>query len=105
VVVPVGFAGYYGFFFAVGVLSVALVVFAVEMLRAQVLPVVPIILLALGPAILTLSMAVLALVPGDAGVAVLVALVPTTAALMWLGWVMWREPAVDRRGVEPLAAT
>jgi hypothetical protein len=75
----------------------------VEMLRAQVLPVVPLVLLAAGPAALILGFALLTVVPGDAAVAIVVALVPTTVALMWLGWHLWREPAVDR-GVGPLAA-
>jgi len=97
-------AGYYGVFGAFVVLEIALLVFGVEMLRAQVLPVVPLILLAAGPVLGMATLAVLAVVPGDAWLAWVTTLVPVTVALMWLGWVMWREPAVDRRGVGPLAA-
>jgi hypothetical protein len=101
--VPVSFVGAYGAFIAAPLfLSVALLVFAVEMLRAQVLPVVPLVLLASAPVALLLGAAVPAVVPGDARLLAL-ALVPVTVAFMWLGWVMWREPAVDRRGVGPLA--
>ena len=103
--VPVHFvAGWYGVFVGFGILATALVIFAVEMLRAQVLPVVPIVLLAAGPTTGLVVLAVLAVVPGKAQLAAIVALVPTAVAMMWLGWCMWREPAVDRRQAEPLAA-
>jgi len=102
---PVFFvAGWYGVIAAFFILTVVLLAFAVEMLRAQVLPVVPLTLLAAGPVMGMATVAVLAVVPGDGSVPAFVALVPITVALMWLGWVMWREPAVDRRGVGPLAA-
>jgi hypothetical protein len=85
-------------------LAVTLLIFAVEMVRAQVLPVVPLTLLAAGPVFGMATVAVLAVVPGDGWLSVVVTLVPVTVALMWLGWFMWREPAVDRRGVGPLVA-
>jgi hypothetical protein len=101
--VPVFFvAGYYGAFVSFVFVGVALAIFAVEMLRAQVLPVAPIVLLASGPVLMMTVPVVLAVVPGDVTLAA-VGLVPIFAALMWLGWLMWREPAVDR-GVGPLAA-
>jgi hypothetical protein len=96
-------AGYYGVFVAFVVLEIALVVFGVEMLRAQVLPVVPLILLVAGPVLGMAALAVLAVVSGEAWLSWVVTLVPVAGALMWLGWFMWREPAVDRRGVGPLA--
>jgi hypothetical protein len=105
VAVPVFFATAYGTLIAApAFLSIALLVFAVEMLRAQVLPVVPLTLLAAGPVLGMATAAVLAVVPGDGMLPFVVTLVPVTVALMWLGWVMWREPAVDRRGVGPLVA-
>jgi hypothetical protein len=103
--VPVFFvAGYYGVIVAFVFLAVALLVFAVEMVRAQVLPVVPIVMLALGPLAGVAVLVGLAVVPGKAWVAAAVALVPTVVACMWLGWCMWREPAVDRRVVGPVSA-
>jgi hypothetical protein len=105
VAVPTFFvAGYYGVIVAFFFLAVTLLVFAVEMVRAQVLPVVPLTLLAAGPVFGMATVAVLAVVPGDGWLSVVVTLVPVTVALMWLGWFMWREPAVDRRGVGPLVA-
>jgi len=104
VALPVSFAGIYGWLAAPFFLAVALLVFAVEMLRAQLLPVVPIILLGAGPVFGMATVAVLAVVGGDRILSAYVALAPVTVALMWLGWVMWREPAVDRSEVGPLAA-
>jgi hypothetical protein len=102
--VPVFFvASLYGVFAAFFILAVALLVFAVEMVRAQVLPVVPLTLLGAGPVLGMATVAVLAVVPGDGMLAAVIALVPVTVALMWLGWYQWREPAVDRGGVGPLA--
>jgi hypothetical protein len=101
--VPVFFVGY-GFLAAPFFLAIALLVFAVEMLRAQVLPVVPLTLLGAGPVMGMATVAVLAVVPGDGMLSAYVALLPVTVAVMWLGWFMWREPAVDRHGVGPLAA-
>jgi hypothetical protein len=83
-------------------LGLAIVVFAVEMLRARILPVVPLVLLGASPLL------VFALIPVSRAVTnewytFAGALAPVVVALMWLGWVMWREPAVDRHGVGPLA--
>jgi hypothetical protein len=39
----------------------------------------------------------------DALVQLGLALVRVTAAVMWLGWCMWREPPVDRKQMDPPA--
>ncbi len=97
-----GWAAIYAFAL---LLSLAVVVFAVEMLRASVLPVVPLVLLAAGPFAALAGAAVAAGVTvtgGDAGNLPLVLIVSplglTASGFAWLGWHLWREPAVDQRG-------
>lgn len=92
--------------------SLAIVVFAVEMLRASVLPITPLALFAAGGLTALTGMAAAAVVTasgGDAGhphaVLGLVPLVLTGAGFMWLGWRLWCEPAADSAGrAQPLAA-
>ena len=94
-----GWAAYVAF---VVLLSLAVVVFAIELLRASVLPVVPLVLFAAGP-ICALGIATLAAgvtVAGQDGgdIPLVVTLAPvgiTAVGLAWLGWRLWREPAVD----------
>lgn len=104
--VPVAFGGYPGFFAALGLLSCALVVFSITLLRARVLPVLPIVMLGLGPVIGSASMVVAWAVQDDAdathGLFVTIGFVAVAAT--WLGWAMWRESAVDRPRVGPVAA-
>jgi len=89
-----------------GLLAVAMFVLAVEMIRARVLPVVPLVLLAIG-AVAFLALALLAFPVDGVGDLFIelcaIAAVPLVVALLWLGWFMWREPAVDRVGTGPLA--
>jgi hypothetical protein len=89
-----------------GLLAFALLVLAVEMIRAQVLPVVPLVLLVIG-AVATLVVALLASpveAVGDSFVESLaIASAPLLVGFVWLGWFLWREPAVDRVGTGPLA--
>lgn len=85
----------YGLFVAMGLLGSAVVVLCVAMLHANVLPVVPLVLVAIGP------MAVLALVVGisatggDAGSVWAHPMLLTAAGFVWLGWFLWGELAVD----------
>ena len=89
-----------------GLLAFALFVLAVEMIRARILPVVPLVLLVIG-AVGSLAVALLAFPVDDVGDLFIelcaIAAAPLLVALMWLGWFMWREPAVDRVGTGPLA--
>jgi hypothetical protein len=89
-----------------GILSFAVCVLAVEMIRARILPVVPLALLVIG-ATGFLALALLAFsvdAVGDLFIELCaIATAPLVVALMWLGWFMWHEPAVDRVGTGPLA--
>lgn len=91
--------------------SVAVVVFAVEMLRASVLPVAPLALLAAGAVVALVETAVGAVVTaggGDAGhphaLLVFLPLALIATSFVWLGWCLWSEPAADRGRVRPLPA-
>ena len=97
------FFAYWGLIVFPALLAFALIVFAVEMLRARILPVAPLVLLAASPVLVLALLPVSRVVTND-WYLLGAALAPVTVALMWLGWVMWREPAVDRHGVGPLAA-
>ena len=96
--------------------AVALVVFAVEMLRASVLPVAPLALLAAGGVAALVDMAVAGIITaagGDAGHVTNLIAIPlfstplglTAAGFAWLGWCLWSEPSVaDGTRIRPLAA-
>jgi hypothetical protein len=96
------FFAYWGLIVFPALLALALLVFAVEMLRARILPVMPLVLLAASPLLAAVVFVAGGPMYNDLA-ALAVALFPLTVALMWLGWVMWREPAVDR-GAGPLVA-
>lgn len=99
-------AGYYGLFAAIALLALSVIVLVVEMLRANVLPVAPLVLLAAGPIAVTAILAGAVFIGGDAGEIVVYAMLPTVVGLVWLGGHLWSEPAVDGpRSSEPLAAT
>ena len=98
-------AGYAGVFVAMGVLGLAVVALVVEMLRANVLPVVALVLVAAGPVLaLAVALAVTA-VGGDAGDFWYYPMLLTAVGYLWLGVYLWREPAVDRPHRHPLAPT
>jgi hypothetical protein len=100
------FAGYYGLFAAIGLLALSVIVLVVEMLRANVLPVAPLVLLAAGPIAMTAILAGAELLGGDAGEIVVYSMLPTVVGFVWLGWHLWSEPAVDgSRSSGSLAAT
>lgn len=105
-------AGWAALALFIPLVSVAVVVFAVEMLRASVLPVAPLVLLC-GGAIAALLEAIIAVAVTAAGrdaghPHALVLLVPLgliATGFAWLGWHLWCEPAADRAGhSRPLAA-
>jgi hypothetical protein len=81
-------------------LSIAVIMFVVEMLRASVLPVVPLVFMAAGPVAFVVVAIGLAIANAEAGQALFLPLSLTGVGLVWLGWILWREPAVDapRRG-------
>jgi hypothetical protein len=88
-------AGYYGVFTAMGLLGLAIIALVIEMLRANVLPVAPLVLLAAGPcAVLALVVGITA-TGGDAGGVAAYPMLLTVVGYLWLGWYLWREPAVD----------
>ena len=92
--------------------SLAILVFGVEMLRASVLPVAPLALVIAGPFLL-LVYGVIAIGVSLAGVnidelpvALIVApIAVTSVGLAWLGWHLSQETAVDRARSRPLAST
>ena len=88
-------AGYYGLFAGMVLLGLAVVVLVVEMLRANVLPVVPLVLLAAGPVGVLAAAVGISAVGGDAGDVVFFPMALTTVGYLWLGWYLWQELAVD----------
>ncbi len=91
----------YAFFAAVALFALAVVVLVVEMLRANVLPVTPLVLLATGPIFLVVFTLRVTAGSGDAGDEWMWSMLPMAAGYLWLGWYLWREPAFDsapRRG-------
>jgi hypothetical protein len=99
------FAGYYGLFAAIVLLALSVIVLVVEMLRANVLPVAPLVLLTAGPVAVTAILAGAELMGGDAGEIVVYAMSPSVVGFVWLGWHLWSEPAVDgAHSSEPVAA-
>lgn len=88
-------AGYYGLFAAIFLLGLAVVVLVIEMLRANVLPVVPLVMLAAGP------VGVFVLVVGtiaagiDGGDLAPYPMLVTVVGYVWLGWYLFCEHAVD----------
>lgn len=99
------FAGYVGLVAAIGLAGLAVVVLVIEMLRANVLPVVPLVLLAAGPVGVLVVVVGITTAGGDAGDLWAYPVLLTAVGFVWLGWCLWREPAVDsphRHG--PLAA-
>ena len=91
-------------FVAILVLGVAVILLGIGMLRAGVLPVVPLVLFVAGPALMMLisCFVVLASVVNDW--VMFPPLLLTVFATSWLGWYQWNEPALDRpTGSTPLA--
>lgn len=100
----VAIAGYAGLFAGMGLLSLAVIVLVIEMLRANVLPVVPLVMLAAGPVGTLAVVVAITATGGDAGDFWAYPMLLTAAGYVWLGWFLWREPAVDTdRGRRPLA--
>jgi len=102
----IAIAGWVGLFAAMGLLTFAVVVLVIAMLRANVVPVVPLVLLAAGPIGVIVLVAGITASGDDAGDVAAYPMLLTAVGYVWLGWYLWREPAADatrRRG--PLAAT
>jgi hypothetical protein len=73
----------------------SVVVLVIEMLRANVLPVVPLVLLAAGPFGLLAATASFMAGVYDPSALVAYPMLLTVVGHVWLGWYLWREPAVD----------
>jgi hypothetical protein len=105
-------AAYAAIFALAGLLAVALLVFVVQMLRASVLPVAPLVLLGVGP-VAALATAAVALVVSlmdnnfgnTPGLALAVPIVISSIGFMWLGAHLFMETAANHRadGVRNLA--
>lgn len=96
VVAPfLSFGGWVGLFAAMGLLSLAVVVLVIEMLRANVLPVVPLVLVAAGPIGVLLLVGGISATGGDAGDVWANPMILTTIGFVWLGWHLWHEQAVN----------
>ena len=91
-------SGYYGVFTAMGLLTLAVVVLVIEMLRANVLPVTPLVLLAAGPVGVIALVAGITAAGGDAGDVAAYPMLLTTIGFVWLGWHLWSEQPVDSTG-------
>jgi hypothetical protein len=96
------FAGYAAVFVFVPMVGIAVLIFAVEMLRASVLPIAPLTLLAAGGAsgiLAILAAGAITAAGGDAGhygiPGLLVPLAFVAASIAWLGWHLWHETAAD----------
>ena len=102
---PVFFTGYYGLVFGgIALLGLAVVVLCVEMLRANVLPVVPLVLVAAGPIGMLATILGVTAAGGDAGDIAAYPMALTAVGFVWLGWYLYNEPAVDTdRPRSPLA--
>lgn len=99
-------AGWGAGFVAVIILSVAVAVMGVAMLRAGVLPVAPLVMFVAGPLVFLAVCSAIAVsdVAGSiSSWALFGPLSLTVIALSWLGWYQWNEPALDRPGNSPLA--
>jgi len=96
--IPAAYGWAYLFALLVGI---AVIMFVVELLRASVLPVVPLLFLAAGPVTYLVVAIGLAIAVGDAGAVgqgLFLSLSLSGIGLVWLGWILWREPAVDAPG-------
>jgi hypothetical protein len=88
-------------------MAIAICVLAVEMIRAQILPVVPVALLvvgAVGILVVTLATFVVDVAHDNWIELVAVAGAPLVTGLLWLGWYLWQERAVDRGAPSPVSA-
>ena len=89
---------------AVLVLGVAVILLGIGMLRAGVLPVVPLVLFVAGPALMVFMMFVVVSTISYDDWVLYAPLLLTLIATSWLGWYQWHEPALDRpTGSKPLA--
>ena len=89
------FGGYPGPFAAMGLLTLSVTVLVVEMLRANVLPVAPLVLLGAGPIVVLVLVGGITAADGDAGDIAAYPMILTAIGFVWLGWHLWREVAVD----------
>jgi hypothetical protein len=92
----VSFAGVHGYFAAIGLLGLSVVVLVVAMLRAHVLPALPLVLLATGP--VGLIGVIMSIESEGADVFMAYPMVLALVGYVWLGWHLFREPIIDTPG-------
>jgi hypothetical protein len=88
-------------------MAIAICVLAVEMIRGQILPVVPVALLvvgAVGILVVTLATFVVDVAHDNWIELVAITAAPLVVGMMWLGWYLWHERAVDRGARSPVSA-
>ena len=76
----------------------------VAMLRAAVLPRLPVILFGFSAAATIVVAAIVTALGGDAGFVWVIPLVLQSAGFAWLGWAMWREEVLATPGSGPWAS-
>ncbi len=84
-------------------LAVAVAAVSVQMLRAGVLPVAPVVMVGAGAAGIVACMLLGVVVFRPVLLLTVPSFVATVVGFGLLGWHLWREPAVDRRTLGPVA--
>jgi hypothetical protein len=99
---------YFGPFVWAAELLLIMSLLGLGMIRARVLPVPAVALFTLSPIFMLAVIGVCIAAGLDAGPGFLALLAPVGAGYAWLGWAMWREPALDlhreTRGASPVTA-
>ena len=90
------FGGYHLFFAAIGLLGLSVVVLVVAMLRAHVLPALPLVLLATGP--VGVIGAIVSIESEGSAEFMAYPMVLMLVGYVWLGWHLFREPMIDTPG-------
>lgn len=88
------------------VLGAAVVLLGIGMLRAGVLPVVPLVLFVTGPVLMWLITLLVVLTDSSNDWVMFTPLLLSLFGTSWLGWYQWNEPALDRpTGGAPVATS
>jgi hypothetical protein len=99
--------GYTGIIVLAVELGVVVALYGIAMLRAAILPRLPVALFAFTWPAWAPTAWLITAAGGDANLYAILPILVTLGSFAWLGWAMWREPALDVRtpsGAGPLAA-